>query len=149
MVHITACRTKPKSKRGGCCLRPEAAGYLLKYFPSLHEQAQRQAEDALEGNVAASLTENRHGQGGYTDQTARRGIALAEASVLADKLTLVRQWIDEELNPDDRLILLSVWRGNRWDDWHWVSREMRMGVNECRQRWNRLIQGLAAWLKGR
>ena len=127
----------------------KTAAYLLKYFPNLYEQAQRQAEDALEGNVTVNLTKMRSGQGGYSDRTGQMAVTLAEANLIASKLILIRQWIDEELNPDDRLILLSVWRSNRWGGWWWVSREIGLEVCGCRQRWDRLVQGLAAWLEGR
>jgi hypothetical protein len=123
------------------------AGYLLKHFPVLYEQALQQAEDALVGNMAFDVTNpQRRGKGKHSDPTGKRAVALAEANLLASKLALIRRWIDEELSLEDRPLLLSVWR-NSWCGWRGVSKETGLGVGECQRRWNELTQQLADWLE--
>ncbi|MCL6558131.1 MAG: hypothetical protein K6U74_04880 [Firmicutes bacterium] len=122
------------------------AAYLLRHFPVLWEQACLMAENALEGGSHGDLTgTGRHPTGSHGDPTARRALALVQARSLKSKLKLIEQWINTRLPPEDRPLLLAIWRYG-WLGWPAVARELGRGAGECRRRWAVMVKGLTNWL---
>lgn len=124
-----------------------AAGYLLLHFPELTEQARHLADDALHGNRGRDLSQpQRRSEGQVSDSTMKRGLQLAEALTLSDHLARVRQWIDTEMPPGDRELLLTTWRTHQYGEWKLVAKELGRDLTECLDWWNAMISDLAQWL---
>lgn len=130
-------------------ITPKAAGYLLRYYPSLWNQIRSREEDTLEGGAHGDYSgSGRVPLGVHSDPTTARALALAEVSTLAGKLEQVREWIDTQLYPGDRSLLLEVWR-SRELSWRWTARQLSLGVSECLERWSKLVEQLSEWLIGK
>lgn len=121
------------------------AKYLLENYPALWAQARGEVEDALEGNRGPGFVEVNRDQGGHSDSTAARAAKLLEANILAGDLNRVRMWIDTRLPPEDRPLLLAVWRARNLG-WWWVARELRREMARCVDRWNQLCNDLQEFL---
>lgn len=94
---------------------PKIAEYLLRFYPSLFEQARSKSDDALIGGSHGDYAgANRKGRGGHADPTAQRALGLLEANDLSANLALVRRWIEVEVTLEDRPLLLAVWRMRDW-----------------------------------
>lgn len=119
------------------------AKYLLENFPGLWAKAQGEVEDIIEGCGHRELS-GIQGAGGHSDPTGNRAARLAEAHDLTIILEKVRQWIDKELPPGDRPLLLAVWRYPF--GWYWIARELHRGVPECRNNWIHLCSKLEDFL---
>ena len=126
--------------------RTKAAAYLLKNYPVLWEQSHVMADDALYGRSGKEPGADRKAEGVHSDPTANRGIALYEAHSLADGLAQVRAWIDSRLPPENRILLIAIWRMISFG-WGRVARETgRLGVGECQRTWGAMVENLAAQL---
>lgn len=123
----------------------DRAKYLLTNYPSLWSQVHESIEDALEGGSHGVIVEVGRDCGRQSDSTAGRAIKLHEASTLAGDLVEVRTWIDLCPLPEDRALLIAIWR-SRTLGWCWVSKELRMEVNKCIDQWNRLCDNLQVFL---
>lgn len=116
--------------------------YLLANFPGLWEMVHGQVEDIIEGGSAGDFTTTgRYSGGTHGDPTGKRAIHLYEINNLAGELWKVRSWIDTQLPPGDRPLLVAAWRAGPLG-WRWVARELRTGVAECIDRWSHLCNNL-------
>lgn len=121
------------------------AEYLLQNFPGLWYQVNEDIEDTFGCGSHEVYVEIGRGHGSHSDPTARRAAKLYDANILTGDLARVRQWIDTQLPPEDRHLLLAVWRAGNLG-WFWVARELRSEVVECIYRWNRLCTNLQEFL---
>jgi len=120
--------------------------YLLRHYPTLFQQVRERAADAVEGGNHGDLSRiNRRPQGGHSDPTARKALALLEAGDLAAQLSLIREWIDTLLAPEDRPVLLAVWRQG-FLGWERAAREVGLEAVECQRRWSGMVTQLTGWL---
>lgn len=124
----------------------ENLAHLLKRFPVYWQQALIDVEDDLEPSSSGNFdTVNRHGQGGHSDPTGDKALRLVDLSDLIDKLKKIRQWIDQELHPEDRALLVAMWRVGVYG-WRVVARELRWEVQTCVLRWESLLTSLSGWM---
>jgi hypothetical protein len=125
-------------------LNSAQAAYYLANFPNLTRQAQDRREDILNLYRQEAFAGGNK-QSGHSDQTASRGILLADGSEIENILNSIKKWIDLEMSPGDRALLIAVWR-SRHCGWHYVSKETRLEVWTCYSKWITLTKQLAAYL---
>lgn len=125
-------------------MTPREASYFLYNFPGLSEAAAEKRADILEQGRQGAFAGGFRG-GGTPDPTAYRAILLADGSELERILSQVGQWINFEMPPKDRPLLLAAWRLGRFG-WHWVAKDLKVEVWQCRFQWDKLTAGLAAYL---
>lgn len=121
------------------------AEYLLRNLPGLWTQFNENIEDALEGSSHGVYVGIGRGHGSHSDPTARRAGRLYEVNILAGDLALVRKWIDTQLNPGDRLLLLAMWRQGAFG-WFYVARTLRTEAGKCKEQWSRMCKQLEEYL---
>lgn len=128
-------------------LNKKQAAFFLANYPALCENLESQRENIIEGYRQSAVAGGRGGSL-HSDPTARKAILLLELSDLITILRLVRQWIDCELIPNRRPLLLSVWRLGKYG-WQHVAKERCMGVVQCQEWWQQLTESLLTYLKNR
>lgn len=116
------------------------------FYPIFWEQAQEMVAAALFGGSCGDYTgAGRRVEGAHSDPTMMRALRLLEARELQEQLALVRRWVDCELRPEDRPLVLAVWRVG-WLGWRTVGRELGLPGWWCRSRFDELTQQLFSWL---
>ncbi len=125
-------------------LNSKQAAFLLYNFPALMEQIELRRENILEGCRQSAVAGGRKGSG-HSDPTIKKALLLIEDSEMVKTLSLVRQWIDEELPPVARPLLLSVWRVGKYG-WSWVAKDQDEGVKACRDGWESLVENMLSFL---
>lgn len=120
------------------------AAYYLANFPSLSQQVYNRRDDIInQYRQEAFAGGNR--QSGHSDPTAKKAILLADGLAVEDILYNVRLWIDTQLSPRDRPLLISVWRSRDYG-WSYVGRELNTEVWRCQARWHTITIQMAAYL---
>jgi len=113
------------------------AAYILLDYPTLWGSWQERRQMIVDSYSA----DHRHqgGSGDHSDETFKKAASLMELGEAESVLEVVGEWITSGLNPKDRIVLLSVWRGV-----HPAKIESRyLDRNETlTERWRRMVKGL-------
>lgn len=125
-------------------MTPGQANYFLAHFPVLTREVRNRRDDIINQCRQEAFAGGTRGSG-HSDPTANKAILLADGSVLEDILCGVRAWIDADLPPQDRPLLIAVWRSRNYG-WFYVSRELKREVRRCQARWSILTSHLAVHL---
>ena len=95
-------------------MNEKTAAYLLSQYPWLWLRSEYTRELILNKyHCSSDYTEDRHSNGSHADMTATRAIKLSKLSVKVPLIRLVEltgKWIDSKMDPNDRKILLHIWR---------------------------------------
>lgn len=80
--------------------------------------------------------------GGYGDKTGRAAVKLLELADIERRVKITGRFIEEGLPPEDRMLLINVWRGLPWR----LIAE-REGCSEwlTRLRWQAMVERLRAY----
>ena len=113
------------------------AAYILLDYPTLWGSWQERRQMIVDSYSA----DHRHqgGSGDRSDETFKKAASLMELGEEESVLEVVGEWITSGLNPKDRIVLLSMWRGV-----HPAKIENRY-LEQCEtlpERWRKMIQGL-------
>ena len=113
------------------------AAYILLDYPTLWGSWQERRQMIVDSYSA----DHRHqgGSGDHSDETFKKVENLLEMGEEETALGVVGEWITSGLNPKDRIVLLSMWRGV-----HPAKIENRY-LEQCEtlpERWRKMIQGL-------
>ena len=113
------------------------AAYILLDYPTLWGSWQERRQMIVDSYSA----DHRHqgGSGDHSDETYKKAASLMELGEEESVLEVVGEWITSGLNPKDRIVLLSMWRGV-----HPAKIENRY-LEQCEtlpERWRKMIQGL-------
>ena len=109
------------------------AGRLLSGYPMLYNYVTGRREDIIHGYRQGCFGSIRS-SGGVSDPVLSKVVRLDELSRAVLVGRLVRRWIDYELQPEDRPVLLAVWRGAKLDEGRW------------RHRWETMTDNLAGYM---
>ena len=107
---------------------------LLAQYPFLWNYLQSQRKEILYYYHSSSDVGSGVRSSFHSDPTAGRGIKLAQLGERKVKIILAGQWIDGKLRPEDRPVLIKVWRGCGLRYWEVV-------------RWQTMVHDLGAFLK--
>ncbi|MBO8183433.1 MAG: hypothetical protein H0Z28_11685 [Archaeoglobus sp.] len=129
-------------------LTPKQAGYLLSRYPLLFEQLENRREDILEGYRQGAVAGGRKSVGSYSDPTAKKVMLLMDNNNIFELISMVGDWIDNELPPESRPFLFSMWRYGRFG-WELVSKDLGQGEWLCKLQWITLTTQLADYLNKR
>lgn len=109
---------------------------LLRNYPALTAYVSGRRLDILSNYSAYTRsTETNH-----ADPTGNRVVKILELSKLERALKITAKWLDNELFPDNRSLLLDVWRGYPW---RFIAR--REGW-QCMETWNQMTTSLANYM---
>ncbi len=124
-------------------MTPATAEQLLMEYPLLWQSYQAKREAVLGGGHSSSNWTDVYygGSGTYSDKTAAKAVKLAEMACSERTLTVIGKWIDSTMKPAYRLILVSRWRRQSWEQ---IARRQRQSVQEVRRLWSQMIEELAA-----
>lgn len=106
---------------------------LLRGYPMLYNYIAGRREDIIHGYRQGCFGSIRS-SGGVCDPVLSKVVRLDDLSRIVATGRLVRRWIDYELQPEDRPVLLAVWRGAKLDEGRW------------RHRWETMTDNLAGYM---
>ena len=125
-------------------MNAKQAGYFLMNYPSLTQAAHNRRDDILNQGRQEAFTGGIK-PSGHSDPTAKKGILLADGNELEVILRQAYEWINNELSPHDRPLLLAVWRLGKYG-WYYTAKDQGREVWQCRYRWENMTAALAAYL---
>ena len=113
------------------------AAYILLDYPTLWGSWQERRQMIVDSYSA----DHRHhgGSGDHSDETYKKAASLMELGEAESVLEVVGEWITSGLNPKDRIVLLSMWRGVHPAKIEARYLEQRETMAE---RWRKMVQGL-------
>ena len=115
--------------------------FLLNY-PAMTDYLVNLRESILHGG--RTFTFSRSGYtGSYSDTTAKRAVRLVEISTLEKVLSLIGQWIENELQPKCRPVLIDRWRGYTWPV---IAKRRGVMIWKIISDWEAMIIGLTKYL---
>lgn len=121
------------------------AAYLLRYYPILFEWLENSREDIFHGYRQTAYVGGNRGSG-HSDPTARKAERLLKLQHIEGLLAGVGEWINNDLEPYDRPVLIEFWR-LRHLGLHWVARSLNMEAWRCKARWDIMTKSLMNYLK--
>lgn len=86
------------------------AGHLLRRYPLLYSYIEGRRANIIHGYRQGSFGVIRAGSG-VSDPTGNKVVRIDDLTAIATTGKIIRQWIDTGLKPEDRPLLLAVWRG--------------------------------------
>ena len=120
------------------------AEYLLLNYPSLSAELYNRQQTILQRYRQRAFSGGSRYTGRYSDPTGSKAVRLLEAEEEGRHILLVGQWINTELRPRDRPLLINRWRRHNWPD---IARRQGVDAWECIIAWNIMIIRLADYLK--
>lgn len=110
---------------------------LLRFYPA-HWRIWQARKEVINGAYSAEAGLGR----GYL-RTDRAAILMVMLDKHYSMLQVVGAWIDQELQPEDRPLLLDVWRRC---DWRMITRKNGGTLWANQERWNQMIAGLIQYV---
>ena len=112
----------------------EQAEQLLAEFPVIFQGLANQRINILHsGRKNCDVTSSRRSTGAHSDPTAARALTLVKIDTSVQLLVLIRKWLDYELKPQDRVLVICTWRRLSWET---ISKKHQMvGVRACQKNW--------------
>lgn len=110
----------------------------LLLYPSIWELRENARELILEENNRNENSGGRHGNS-VADRTAAKAIRLVEFDEKLSAFDVITKWIDCAMSPEDRELLLLIWRGIPWD---YIARKMYLTKQEVGRRWHQMTVSL-------
>lgn len=119
---------------------------LLKNYPALYNRYEHRRESILESCYSCPLGDigRRVGGGSHAAPTEALALNLFTLSEAIGKLNVVIDFMGT-LNPQNRQLIISVWRYGEWGNWRHIASRMKLTTTDCRRKWNQLIINFQAF----
>lgn len=120
------------------------AEYLLLNYPSLSAQLHNEQQNILQRYRQTAFACGIGHSYSYSDSTGSKAVKLVMLEGEYRNTILISKWIDTELRPRDRPLLISRWRRL---DWLEISRRLGVDAWACITAWNMMAMQLTEYLK--
>ncbi|CVK17542.1 hypothetical protein [Sporomusa sphaeroides] len=125
-------------------MHTKQAEYLLLNYPSLSAQLHNEQQNILQRYRQTAFACGIGHSYSYSDSTGSKAVKLVMLEEEYRSTILISRWIDTELRPRDRPLLINRWRRL---DWMAISRRSGVDAWTCITAWNLMIMQLTEYLK--